>query len=432
MRLPDPARSRAILIGTTDYQRLPDLPAVRANLRDLAAALTDPDLGGFAPEHCVVLANPTSVREVYRALREQTKAQDTVLVYFAGHGLISSGKGELHLALSDTDPDEVRVSALAFDVVREVLRESPAANRVLVLDCCFSGRALPEAMGTVVGQVEVTGTYTLAATPPNAVALAPKGHTHTAFTGELLHVLTHGVANDSELLGLDDIYRAVHSRMSAHGYPLPGSAGSHNAGLLALARNPVHHPRPLPPVAERHRFPWGTVVVAAALGIATAFAGWFAYESFTPDPFDALHAPTSSSSTPTSAPAKPVAATTTTTPTAPTSVTEKPVIKVYNNSSVPGLGAKAAEDIGDLGYDVAPGGNYSGGTIPMTTVYFRAGDQHERELAEKVATDLGARCKSRFDEVEDDLPGVLVIVTNDYHSPEKLPAGETRPPVTCD
>jgi hypothetical protein len=44
--LPDPQRSRVVLIGTSTYQdeRLPDLPTVGKNIRDLAVAFTDPDM----------------------------------------------------------------------------------------------------------------------------------------------------------------------------------------------------------------------------------------------------------------------------------------------------------------------------------------------------------------------------------------------------
>lgn len=89
-------------------------------------------------------------------------------------------RNELYLSLTDTDPDELPVSALGYDDVREVLRDSRAANRVVILDCCFSGRAIDDMAGDVIGQLSIEGTYVLAATPPNAVALAPLGARHTA------------------------------------------------------------------------------------------------------------------------------------------------------------------------------------------------------------------------------------------------------------
>ncbi len=157
-RLPDPQRSYAVLIGTSVYQSatLDDLPAVRNNLADLAAILTDPTLGGMPIERCVVIPDPTDARTAYRVVRQHANAaEDTLLVYFAGHGL-TGPRNELYLSLADTDPDELKVSALAYELIRDVLADSPAANRVFILDCCFSGRAIADMSGseeTILGQM---------------------------------------------------------------------------------------------------------------------------------------------------------------------------------------------------------------------------------------------------------------------------------------
>ncbi|MDT0482601.1 MULTISPECIES: hypothetical protein [Streptomyces] len=64
MDLPDPARSRAVLIGVDHYDHLDDLPAVRNNVRHLAELLMAPDLWGLPLEQCAVLENPPSTDAV--------------------------------------------------------------------------------------------------------------------------------------------------------------------------------------------------------------------------------------------------------------------------------------------------------------------------------------------------------------------------------
>ncbi|MEU0047283.1 caspase family protein [Streptomyces werraensis] len=242
MRLPNPHLSYVVLIGTSTYRssQLDDLPSVRNNLRDLAAVLTDPNLGAIPDERCIIISDPEDARTVYRTLRRYARAaEDTLLVYFAGHGQTGS-RNELYLGLADTAPDELRVSALAFDLVRDVLTDCPAANRVVILDCCFSGRAIQDMGGeeeTILGQVAVEGTYVLASTPVNGVALAPAGASNTAFTGQLLNLLRTGVPGGPAFLTYGEIYRRLLHTTALHGLPAPRQRGTGTVDLLALVRN---------------------------------------------------------------------------------------------------------------------------------------------------------------------------------------------------
>ncbi|WP_248965452.1 caspase, EACC1-associated type [Sphaerisporangium perillae] len=234
-----------MLIGTSTYQSagLADLPAVRNNLEGLAQVLTDSSLGGLLPEQCIVLSDP-DVRTVYRALRHHAAtAEDTLLVYFAGHGRTGLRYSELYLTMSDTDLDDLPVSSLRFDDVRDIFINSPAANRVLILDCCFSGRAIPDMSGAgeaILGQTEIEGTYTLTATSANEVALALPGAFYTVFTGELLTLLRTGVDDGPEILTFATLYPRLLHRLSAQGHPRPRQRGIGSVDHLALTRNPAH------------------------------------------------------------------------------------------------------------------------------------------------------------------------------------------------
>ncbi|MGM1064505.1 LytR C-terminal domain-containing protein [Saccharothrix sp. Mg75] len=104
------------------------------------------------------------------------------------------------------------------------------------------------------------------------------------------------------------------------------------------------------------------------------------------------------------------------TDTPPPPVTPKPAVRVYNNSTIPNLAARASDDVQKAGWSVAETGNYSQGTIPTTTVYYRPGTDEE-ESAKLLATTLGARVEARFDGIRDAHAGIIVIVTNDYRGP---------------
>ncbi|MFJ3081678.1 caspase family protein [Streptomyces halstedii] len=246
MRLPDPQRSYAVLIGTSTYHsdRLPDLPAVSNNLQDLCDVLTDPALGGLPADRCVVVSNPSDPRTLFRTLRKYAAAaEDTFLIYFASHGQIGP-RNELYLGLAETVPDELKVSALAFDLLRDVLADCPAANRVVILDCCFSGNAIQDMAGeeeTILGQLGIEGTYLLTSTPANTVALAPDGAAHTAFTGELLLLLRTGIPSGPEFLTYSEIYRQLLHTATTRGLPVPRQRGTGTVDLLGLVRNRHMH-----------------------------------------------------------------------------------------------------------------------------------------------------------------------------------------------
>ncbi|MFE4368705.1 hypothetical protein ACFRMN_10745 [Streptomyces sp. NPDC056835] len=84
----------------------------------------------------------TSTADIGRAINQAAaEATDVLPIYSAGHGLMDD-RGRLYLATSATRDQSPRYSAMGVDLLREDLGGSAAAARVLILDCCFSGRAI--------------------------------------------------------------------------------------------------------------------------------------------------------------------------------------------------------------------------------------------------------------------------------------------------
>ncbi|ALG12116.1 caspase family protein [Kibdelosporangium phytohabitans] len=237
-RLPDPVRSRAVLIGAATYAdpELHDLPSVRNNVADLAAILTSGHGTGLPTEHCTVLeAEFESLGD--KVEQAAAAAEDLLLVYYAGHGLVDS-RSRLQLALPSTRVASLLWTALPFDTIRETLSCAKARNRVVILDCCYSGRAIGHMSGPALGgQLDVDGTYTLTATARNQPALAPPGAAHTAFTGELIKLLAQGDPEGDDLVTLGHVYHRLRQVMRSRGLPEPERCGTRTADLLALAPN---------------------------------------------------------------------------------------------------------------------------------------------------------------------------------------------------
>jgi tetratricopeptide (TPR) repeat protein len=242
MRFAQPSQSWALLLGTASYsaQGLSPLPAVANNLADLRDVLVDPGLGGLDGKRCIARAGLSGQGPMGVELATVAKqAEDTLIVYYAGHGVVDRS-GELFLALPDTDPDHVEYTAMPIALVRRAIADSPARNRILILDCCYSGRAI-EAMASpsalISGQIEIAGAYTLTSSPKNRTSQAPTGARNTAFTGELLSLLRAGIDNASEGLSLDEIYQELRRARLSRGQDEPQRCSTATIGHLALVRN---------------------------------------------------------------------------------------------------------------------------------------------------------------------------------------------------
>ncbi|MFI5593017.1 caspase domain-containing protein [Amycolatopsis sp. NPDC051758] len=310
---PDLRRSSAVLVGTSVYAAnvtgLHNLPSVDNNLTDLTSTLTDPAVFGLPPSQCLTIRNAPDARSVFRTLRQYAMStEDTLIVYFAGHGLLSHNN-DLYLSLSGTDPDELQVSALQYQLLREILVNSRATNRILILDCCFSGNAT-EGMSNA-PSLNIAGTYIVAATPPTEMALAPIGERHTAFTGALLELLRRGIPQGPTKLTLSDLYGHLWNALNERGLPQPQQrttghtadlAMFHNTATSDLTDTEITITEPLPPtVPVKSRRPSRRTTIAlstAATAILLASGLTYAIAAQSDTPSHAAPPPTSTPSDP--------------------------------------------------------------------------------------------------------------------------------------
>ncbi|MGW4983912.1 caspase family protein [Streptomyces mirabilis] len=276
--LPDPGASRAVLVGTGRYEHLEPLPAVANNLRALADLLCDPLSLQLPPQHVTVVEDPVAAHTVVGAVRQAAaEATDTLVVYFAGHGLVD-GQDQLTLALPHTEFGRIE-TALPYDWVRQVLLlDSRAERHVVILDCCYSGLALGRmSVGSgLADQAAVEGSFLLAAAAETRTALAPVGETYTAFTSALLDTLRRGVPGAPALLDLGVVYRHLRLTMEARGHPVPQARDRNSGAQVALARNHAKlpaAPASAAPGVDAGERPWpDPLAIRTVTGFFTALA----------------------------------------------------------------------------------------------------------------------------------------------------------------
>ncbi|TVT60113.1 hypothetical protein FNH05_04865 [Amycolatopsis rhizosphaerae] len=235
--------SRALIVGTgrhAEGSRLPDVPAVGRTVPRLKRTLVD----RCGMRHVTSRVDPAGPKEFLRLLvDEATAAEDVFLFYYVGHGLIGPGN-ELYLATQATEDEGIglAVDALAYATVREALTECPARSIMVVLDCCFSGRA-HGSFGTAVADAfelsHVRGSFLLSSASATEQALAPEGETYTAFSGELMRFLREGDSAEPRGLTADGAFRHLARSLPARGLPAPHRRAGDRAGELVLATNPA-------------------------------------------------------------------------------------------------------------------------------------------------------------------------------------------------
>ncbi len=242
---PDPSASRAVFIGAGSYETLDDLPAAERSAQALATLFTQPHTWALPADHCRVVINPQTPRQLSKPVADAAQdATDALIVYYVGHGLIESRTGQLCLAVGDSDRASVHDTAAPFEWIRRSIEHSPAVRKIIIVDCCYSARAFGVQAAEVV--LEVEGTYLLAASAENSVALAPPGEQYTAFTGELIRLIDDGVLDGGEFLDLDTIYRKLRLELSIKARPEPHRLCRNHLGGVAFVRNTAYEPPSAP------------------------------------------------------------------------------------------------------------------------------------------------------------------------------------------
>jgi WD40 repeat protein len=298
--LRDYSRSRAVLIGTSDYAFLNGVPAAGHSLRRMAGLLVGP-LCGWPPDRLLLLENEQGPGDLPdRLITAFDDVTDVALFYFVGHGQLSADD-ELCLGLVQSRPDPRRRAAtsLRFSDVRQALLDSDAAIKIVILDCCFAGLATTGAgalagpSGDVLDLTAGTGAYTLAATSAYATAWYEQdrrlARPQTYFTKYLADLVEAGMPGQPALLRMHPLFRHLRDNLTADGRPVPRSRAVDDAREFAFAYNAAALPPSAldrdaeagpgaPPPARGYRRRLlagglaGVVVIAAAVAVSLALA----------------------------------------------------------------------------------------------------------------------------------------------------------------
>jgi hypothetical protein len=145
-------RGYALIVGVGNYKNLPAKSQLDFAERDADAIysiLISPEGGNFRAENVRRLTGAQATlgnikRELETWLPSVAKEEDRVVIYFAGHGFISGGRG--YLAPYDLDPANIPGTGYSMEMLGQVAGSRIKSKwKVLLTDACHSGVITPDA-----------------------------------------------------------------------------------------------------------------------------------------------------------------------------------------------------------------------------------------------------------------------------------------------
>jgi uncharacterized caspase-like protein len=241
----------AVIIGVGRYQST-DIPSLRYTVSDaesLYQLLVGP--GGFKKEHVLLMTDkaekPPTLRNIKWALgtflARSAKKDDTVLIFFAGHGAPEIDQRGVerdglakYLIPADADPDDLYSTALPMDEMQTIFGRVEAERMVVFLDACYSGAAGGRTFSskkTRAGNLDdqflerltrSKGRAIITASRPSEVSIELPELGHGIFTYYLVEGLK-GAAdlNKDGIITVQEIYEYVEQKVSAKSRSVGGN-----------------------------------------------------------------------------------------------------------------------------------------------------------------------------------------------------------------
>ena len=236
--MPTLPNTHALLIGIADYQQVKPLPQqVRNDVQDIHAALVDPHLCAYPPEHVTLLldgqATQAAIRQALTDLAGKTDAASTVLLYISSHGaqVTTGGLAEEYLLPVDArltaDWQLVTNTAIAGAELAAALKAIPARKLLVVLDCCHAAgigvlkdvtsAQVKDGLSPAIYQrlASGQGRAVLASADRDEKSYILPGARNSLFTQHLLAGLRGGVASEDGLIRLFGLFEYVQPKVTS-------------------------------------------------------------------------------------------------------------------------------------------------------------------------------------------------------------------------
>ena len=226
----DFATGHAVVIGIANYWNVRPLPeAVRNDARDVAAVLTANAYCGYKRCNVHLLldddATLARMRTVLHSVAETSGPDDTVVIFFSGHGAVLGDPADPASALLPVEYNEQTpaTTSLSETEFSSALRRIPARRLLVLLDACHSegaggfkghGEGEPPGLGyseKSLGRLaQGTGRVLIASSRASETSLVLANARNSVFTSHLLDALRGRARTSGDgLIRVFDIFNHV-------------------------------------------------------------------------------------------------------------------------------------------------------------------------------------------------------------------------------
>jgi Tol biopolymer transport system component len=261
------SRKYALIIGNSEYddKTLAELETPDSDVRSLAEALRNSEIGGFEEVLEVVNQSEAQVRRAISTFFKKKKRNDLLLLYFSGHGVLDD-KGRLFLAVRDTQRELLNATSIPASYISEDMDTCRSKRQILILDCCHSGAFARGTKGDAPALTQITfegngyGRVVLTASDSTQYALEGDQIIEKAelslFTHHLIKGLESGEAdyNGDGWITLDEWYDFAYEQIiNQTPNQTPQKWAYNQQGDLVIAKNRI------PQVISAGELPHGLV-----------------------------------------------------------------------------------------------------------------------------------------------------------------------------
>lgn len=249
----DNQKTKVLLIGVSEYvddKDIKNIPNIKQNIKLLKQVLIDKDIMGVPKENITVSFNDSKKdieRKLIIASREAENENETLLVYYSGHGILSSENFKLYLTSKESSKAYLESDSINIDRFREIIASSRAASKIVILDACHSGQihnAMNNFESTISSEIKkFEGTYIMTSASEDSPSLFPHNNTKKAtyFTAKMIDVLKKGIENNNQYLSVRDIYNEIYNCFNKQaGMPLPQQSIFQEADSILISKNRIY------------------------------------------------------------------------------------------------------------------------------------------------------------------------------------------------